>query len=88
NSYRTSTRYLYKGDYVRLRDIQLSYQIPSSIIRRWHIANLSVYVRGTNLFSYVKDKNLPFDPEAGAASTTNLEVFIPKTLTGGIKIGL
>jgi len=90
NSSASSTRYLYNGDYVRLRNLQLSYTIPKSALqfKRWHISNLVVYMRGTNLITWVKDKTLPFDPEQGAASNDNLDVYIPKTIALGLKIGL
>ncbi|WP_298412102.1 TonB-dependent receptor [Hydrotalea sp.] len=88
NGYRVSTRYLYKGDYVRLRNIQLNYILPSSLVRRAHLTNVTVYVSGTNLFTFGVDKNVPFDPETGINGTGNLDVFIPKTISGGIKIGL
>jgi TonB-linked SusC/RagA family outer membrane protein len=88
NSYRASTRFLYKDDYIRLRDVQLGYIIPQTLVKRAHINNLSIYVRGTNLFTFGTDKNLPFDPEAGINATANLEVFMPKTISAGIKIGL
>ncbi|MBS1932754.1 MAG: TonB-dependent receptor [Bacteroidetes bacterium] len=88
NSYRGSTRYLYKGDYIRLRNIQLSYSLPQALLKKVHINNLSLYVRGTNLLTFGTAKDLPYDPESGIYSRTNLEVFIPKTITGGIKIGL
>ena len=87
SSYNHSTRYLYKGDYIRLRDAQLSYSLPKSVISKAHITNLTLYVRGTNLLTFGQDKKLPFDPEAGAISQTNFDVFIPKTMTGGIRIG-
>jgi hypothetical protein len=38
------------------------------------------------LFTWVKDKNLPFDPEQGTSSATNLNVFIPKTVTVGLSL--
>lgn len=87
-SYRGSSRFLYKGDYIRLRNLQLSYSIPQSVLKSIHLANITVYFRGTNLFTFGVDKHLPYDPEAGISSQTNLEVYIPKTITGGIKIGL
>jgi TonB-linked SusC/RagA family outer membrane protein len=87
NSNGLSTRFLYKGDYIRLRNVQLSYAIPKSAIDRLHIMNASIYIRGTNLLTFATDKYLPYDPEAGIASNTNFEVFIPKTIAGGIKIG-
>ena len=88
NSYRASTKYLYKGDYIRLRDVQLGYTLPKSLTQKAKISNVNVYVRGTNLFLFGQDKNIPFDPETGINSTANLNVFIPKTITAGIKIGL
>ena len=86
SSYNHSTRYLYSGDYIRLRDAQLSYTIPKSVVTKIHVTNLTVYVRGTNLLTFGQDKNLPFDPEAGAVSQTNFDVFIPRTITGGVKL--
>jgi TonB-linked SusC/RagA family outer membrane protein len=87
NSNGLSTRFLYKGDFIRLRNVQLSYAIPKSAVDKLHISSASIYVRGTNLATFATDKYLPYDPEAGITSTTNFEVFIPKTIAGGIKIG-
>jgi len=87
NSTDLSTRYLYKGDYIRLRNLQFAYNFPKELTDKIHISNLSIYVRGTNLLTFGTDKNLAYDPEAGITSTTNFEVFIPKTIAGGIKIG-
>jgi hypothetical protein len=87
NSNGTSTRFLYKGDYIRLRNLQIGYTLPKALVGKAHISNVSIYLRGTNLFTYVKDKNLPYDPEAGINGNLNLEIFIPKTITAGLKIG-
>jgi TonB-linked SusC/RagA family outer membrane protein len=87
NSYRGSTRWLDKGDYVRLRNLQISYSIPKDAISRIHLGSVSFYVRGENIWTFATAKNLPFDPESGVFSRTNLEVFPPKTFTGGVKIG-
>lgn len=83
-----STFYLNKGDFIRLRNIQLGYTLPKSIVSRAKLSNVVFYVRGTNLWTWVKDDNLPFDPEQGTASQTNLNVFIPKTITAGLNISL
>ena len=82
-----STRWLYNGNYIRLRNIQFSYNLPTAAIKKLHLANISLYIRGTNLLTFGVDKNLPYDPEAGVNSTANLEVVIPKTVAGGIRIG-
>ena len=87
NSNATSTRYLYKGDYMRLRNLQISFALPASALKKLHLLNANIYLRGTNLITWGTDKRLPVDPETGSVSTGNFEVFIPKSLTAGVKIG-
>jgi hypothetical protein len=81
-----STRYLYNGSYIRLRDIQLAYALPATILQKLNISSASIYLRGTNLFTSTKDKLLPLDPETGIQSINDFDVFIPKTIAGGIKL--
>jgi hypothetical protein len=70
-----------------LRNLQLSYAIPKSVLKSAHIASLSFYIRGTNLWTTDVDKHLPMDPETGINSSNGFDVFIPKTITGGLKLG-
>jgi TonB-linked SusC/RagA family outer membrane protein len=86
-SNRPSTRYLYKGDYIRLRNIQLSYNFPKAVLAKAKISSLNLYVRGTNLLTFGTDKNLPVDPEAGATNINDFQVFNPKTVSVGLKLG-
>lgn len=53
-------RYLYKGDYLRIKDITIGYNFPSELLKG---VQLGVYLRGTNLFTHAFDKRLEFDPE-------------------------
>jgi TonB-linked SusC/RagA family outer membrane protein len=87
NSNIASTRYLYKGNYIRLRDVQLAYSLPKDNLNRLHINNATIYVRGTNLFTFATDKTLAFDPELGANSVSDFQVFMPKSFTAGLRIG-
>ena len=82
-----STFYLFKGDFIRLRNIQVGYDIPKTLLSKAKISSAFLYVRGTNLWTWVKDKDLSFDPEQGVSSQTNLDVLIPKTMTIGINLG-
>lgn len=86
NAQSASTFYLQKGDYIRLREVQLAYNLPKSLLAKAKLSNVNFYVRGTNLWTWVKDENLAFDPEQGTGSATNLNVFIPKTVTVGLNI--
>ncbi|HVS95210.1 MAG TPA: SusC/RagA family TonB-linked outer membrane protein [Puia sp.] len=82
-----STRWLYKGNYIRLRNLQFGYDIKPEALKKTHLSRLFIYIRGTNLATFGVDKDLPYDPEAGVASQANLEVLIPKTFAAGVKVG-
>ncbi|HXB07083.1 MAG TPA: TonB-dependent receptor [Puia sp.] len=98
NSSNNSTRWLFKGDYIRLRNISVGYTIPPSIAKRMHLTSLRVYVRGTNLWTKSYDKNSTMDPEQGGSTSSNgpnsnvglnnLNLFYNKALTAGLAIGL
>lgn len=45
-----SSRYYEKADYLALREITLSYQLPKSLISKAHLTDASVYITGQNLF--------------------------------------
>ncbi|MCO5231339.1 MAG: TonB-dependent receptor [Chitinophagales bacterium] len=62
---RTSDKFLQKADYLRLRSLRVGYNLPSSILSKAKIANLSVYFQGTNLFTVT---NYEGDPEVGMGS--------------------
>ena len=88
SSYEFSTRFLYKGDYVRLRELQLSYDFNPRLLQKMYMNSLTLYVRGENLLTWVKDKNLVYDPDAaGVTGQLNLTVPTIKTFTAGITIG-
>jgi len=83
----TSSRFLYKGDYIRLRNIQLSYKAGADLTKKLHMSSLSFYARGSNLWTKIYDNNLPFDPEQNINSSANLNFFINKAVTAGVVIG-
>ncbi len=49
NSY--SSRLIEKGDYVRLKQVNLSYSVPSSLLEKLKIRSLSIYASGNNLWT-------------------------------------
>jgi TonB-linked SusC/RagA family outer membrane protein len=82
-----STLYLFQGDHLRLRDLTLGYSLPKSLISKIGLSSLNIYGRGTNIWTWVKDKKLPWDPEQGVDAQSNLDIFIPKTFTVGLNLG-
>jgi len=59
-----STRYLYKGDYLKLKNLKLNYTIPTDVCRSMKIKGLSIYLQAENLFLL---NALNFDPEVSTA---------------------
>lgn len=64
-----SDRFLEKGDFIRLRQLQLGYSLPKELISKVYLSNLRFYVSGENLFTITDYKGI--DPEFSRASVLN-----------------
>ena len=59
-----NTRYLMNAAYLRLKNIQVGYNLPSEWIKKLHLTNVGIYLSGENLFTwsplykYSKDVNV------------------------------
>lgn len=63
--YTTSTYHYEPLDYIRLKNIELSYTIPSKWTKKIKIDNLQIYAQGSNLWTKTPYKG--YDPEFSAA---------------------
>ncbi len=61
NNYRMSDRYLEKGSYFRLKNIQLGYTLPQILLNRLKVEKLRIYVNADNLFTITDYTG--YDPE-------------------------
>ena len=89
-----SSRFISKGDHIRLKEARLSYSFGKIFKEQTGINNLTVYVRGTNIATYVFDKNLNYDPESNSNTYSWLgkgrywySSPIIRTLSFGVQIG-
>ncbi|MGL5787710.1 MAG: SusC/RagA family TonB-linked outer membrane protein [Bacteroidales bacterium] len=64
---KNSTFWLFNGSYLRLKNIELGYTFPKSILSKLAIERLRLYIGGNNLF--VIDGVPGFDPERQDGST-------------------
>ncbi len=62
----TTDRWLQKGDFIRLRNVTLSYTVPSYLPNKIRMQQLSFFVQGQNLFYWAKEYK--GDPEIGLGS--------------------
>ena len=56
-------------NYLRLKQLELGYTLPSARLSRCHIKSAKVYVAATNLFTLSHTRGL-LDPEQDGGSTT------------------
>lgn len=87
NAYNFSTERVAKGDFIRMKEISLSYDFPRDWTSAIGINNLSLKLQATNLFLIYADKKLNGqDPEfvnsGGVASP------LPKQFTLTVRLGL
>ena len=73
NNKTPSSRFLEDGSYVRLKNIQLGFNIPKKAVDRMHIKGLRFYVTAQNLLTFTKYTGL--DPEMHTSDNVNSETY-------------
>jgi TonB-dependent starch-binding outer membrane protein SusC len=93
---RVSTRWIYDGSYIRLKNLSLGYNLPASVLNNLNLSKLRVYVSAQNIFTVT---NYPgYDPEvnynSGGSTNGNRNVGLDygsypnaKSYTLGVNIG-
>lgn len=80
-----SSRFLEDGSFLRMRNVNLSYSLPSRILGGTGLEGASVFINGDNLFVLTKYTGL--DPEQGLSGLTNTtNVPNVRTVTFGINL--
>lgn len=69
NNYAGSTYYLKDASYLRLKNVMLAYNVPSSLISKAKMQSLTIYVSADNLLTFTKFKN--GDPERANYTTAD-----------------
>lgn len=65
NNYQNSTANLEDGSFMRLKNVEIGYTLPKSVLSKTFISNFRVYMSGNNLATFSKFKL--WDPEKGNA---------------------
>lgn len=60
------------GSYTRIRQLQLGYTLPESLLKRIHFRNARIYGSLDNFFTFTKYKGM--DPEAGSNDNNSLGI--------------
>ena len=63
-----STRFLERGDYLRIKDMTLGYTLPQKWTKKAAMSNVRIYLSAYNLFTF-HDVHTSMDPERGVSGT-------------------
>lgn len=85
NSNRFSTRYLEDGSYVRLKNVQLSYTIPSQVCEKIKLSRCMIYAQIQNPFVWTKFSGL--DPETRSNGIYYYDYPKQHTFLMGVNLG-
>jgi len=83
-SYQTTARFYQDASFVRLKTVNLAYNIPANILKRLKMSRVRTYIQAVNLLTWTKWTG--FDPEFVGSN----EGSIPQSrqFTFGVEIGL
>lgn len=84
--WRYSSKFLFDGDFARLRNVTFGYNFADVITEAVGITSGRIFVRGTNLATWVKDDNLIYDPEVDASGFTDMFTPATKSIIFGVNL--
>ena len=58
-----SSLFLYDASYLRLKNVEIGYNVSSKLLRKFHVQQARIYVQGLNLLTFDKLGDVDIDPE-------------------------
>lgn len=88
NKYTTeSSRFLFNGTYMRLRNLTLGYTLPKHLLDGLDLSKVRVYVQADNYLTFFENTYGGLDPEVGFNGDTDQNnITVPKILSIGTQI--
>lgn len=81
--YYYSSRFMKKGDYLRLKNLTVSYNLPKTFVNKIGMSNARVYVAGSNLLTF---SGLDIDPEVRANGRYRYSMPALRTVSLGVEV--
>lgn len=88
-----SSRWVEDASYLRIQNVTLGYRLPTSIVNRWKLQQIRIYLSAQNLHTWTNYKG--YNPEVsnyeGSALTGGVDYGsfpLARTISAGINIGL
>lgn len=90
-SSRVSTYLIEDGSYFRLKNVQLTYNLPSGLANRLGLSRGQVYVQGQNMVTFTNYSGLNPEIQTGADTTLGFDggyMPVSRTIIFGLNVGL
>ena len=84
NATQVSTRYLFDGSYIRLRNVNLAYDFPTTLVNKVGLTGLRIFAQGQNLLTITKYPGQ--DPEMNYTGEAFYSYPVCRTWTLGLDI--
>lgn len=84
NNNATSTRFLFKNDYIRLKAATLGYNLDKKYVEQIGLSGFRIFVQADNLWTWQSHKGI--DPEQGVAGTTDSRSYNLRTISLGFNL--
>lgn len=82
-----STYWLRSADYLRLKNVEAGYKLPSALTKRLRLENVRIYANALNLYTWFKLKIYNLDPESISNGTSALNNYPnQKVFNAGISV--
>lgn len=83
-NFQPSTFWLKNGSYLRMKNLQLKYELPQGWLTKVKVKRVAVFANGENLLTFTKFKD--FDPEKNIQGDTFYEYPSLKTYSFGVNV--
>jgi hypothetical protein len=95
-SQQISTYFVEDGSYMRIKNIQLTYTVPTTVLKKIKLSSMQIYVQGQNLLTLTKYKGLDPDINIRNSGADNQDIHmgidegafpVAKSYNVGLRVG-
>ena len=82
-----SSRFLYSGNFLRVKNLQLGYTLPKQLLKKALIDNMRIYVSVDNIYTFKAKDFVGYDPETYTSGLISFQYPSTRTFLAGITLG-
>ena len=82
-----SSRFLYSGNFLRVKNLQLGYTLPKHLLKKILIDNMRIYISADNIYTFKAKDFVGYDPETYTNGLIAFQYPSTRTFLAGITLG-